>query len=76
MPILWEHMKSWVLKECDEVCGNKMGRRSKEDTWWWKEKVKEAASIKKNAHNDMCWNSTLKNKSRYKKQAKKQFQKQ
>ena len=36
-----------VLKTCDEVCGKKMGMRSKGDTWWWNEEVKEAVSKKK-----------------------------
>ena len=42
-----------VLKECDEVCGKKRGRRSKGDTWWWNEEVKEAVSRKKEAHKTM-----------------------
>ena len=39
-----------MLKACDEVCGKKMGRRSKGDTWWWNEEVNEAVSRKKDAH--------------------------
>ena len=35
------------LKACDEVCGKNSGRRSKGDTWWWNEEVKEAVSRKK-----------------------------
>ena len=27
-----------------KVCGKKRGRRSKGDTWWWNEEVKEAVS--------------------------------
>ena len=38
---MWEHLKDGALKPCDEVCGKKMGRRSKGDTWWWNEEVKE-----------------------------------
>ena len=33
--------------------GMKMGRRSKGDTWWWNEDVKEALSWKKDAHKAM-----------------------
>ena len=33
--------KDGVLKVCDEVC-EKKGRRSKGETWWWNEEVKEA----------------------------------
>ena len=36
--------QGWGSKECDEVCGKKWGMRSKEDTWWWKEMVKEEVS--------------------------------
>ena len=43
-----------------------VGRRSKGDTWWWNEEVKEAVSIKKEAHKAMCQNSTEENKRRYK----------
>ena len=52
------HFKDGVLEACDEVCGNKRGRRSKGDTWWWNEEVKEAVSRKKDAHKAMCQNST------------------
>ena len=31
---------------------------SKGDTWWWNEEVKDAVSMKKNAHKAMCRNST------------------
>ena len=46
-------------------CGKKRGRRSKGDTWWWHEEVKETFSIKKDAHKVMCQNSTEENKWRY-----------
>ena len=36
--------------------------RSKGDTWWWNEGVKESMSRKKDAHKVMCWNSTEENK--------------
>ena len=38
----------WVLKAFDEVCGKKSGWRSKDDTWWWNEVVKEAIIRKMN----------------------------
>ena len=46
-PILWAHIKDGVLEACDEVCGVKRGRRSKGDTLWRNEEVKEAVSRKK-----------------------------
>ena len=52
-----------VLLLSDEVCGKK---RSKGDTWWWNEEMKEADSRKKEAHKAMCQNNTEKNKRRYK----------
>ena len=39
-PNLREHFKVCDLKACDEVCGKKRGRRSKEDTSWWNEEMK------------------------------------
>ena len=51
---------------CNEVCGKKCGRRSKGDTWWWNEEVKEAFSRKKEAHKAMCQSSTEENKRRCK----------
>ena len=36
--------------------------RSKGDTWWWNEEVKEAVSRKKDAHKAMCQNSSEENK--------------
>ena len=65
MSKMWEHFNDGVLKACDEVCGKKRGRRSKGDTWWWNEVVKEAVSRKKDAHKTMCENSTEENKRRY-----------
>ena len=46
-PNLWEDFKDGVSMLCDEVCGKKRGRRSKRDTWWRNEGVKEAFSRKK-----------------------------
>ena len=46
------------------VCWKKIGRRSKGDTWWWNEEVKEAVSRKKEAHMAMCWNSIEENNRR------------
>ena len=40
------------------MCGKKKGVRSKVDTWWWNEEVKEAVSRKKEAHMAICENST------------------
>ena len=57
-PNLWGHFKDGVLEACDDVCGEKGGGRSKGDTWWWNEDVKEAASGKKDAHKVMCQTST------------------
>ena len=51
---------------CDEVYGKKRWRRSKGDTWWWNEEVKEAVSRKKEAHMAMCQNSTEENRRSYK----------
>ena len=48
------------------MCGKKRWWRSKGDTWWWNEEVKEAVSRKRDAHNAMCLNSTLVNERRYK----------
>ena len=39
--------------------------RSKGDTWWWEEEMKEAVSRKKDAHKAMCQNNT-ENTRRYK----------
>ena len=61
---MWGQFKDGVLKACDEVCGKKRGR-SKGDTQWWNEEVKEAVSRKKDAHKSMCQNSIEENK-RYK----------
>ena len=77
-PNLWGLFKDRVLEACDEVCGKKMWRRSKGDTWWRNEEVKEVVSRKKEAHKAMCRNSTEENKmmhTRIKKQ-RKQFEKQ
>ena len=43
-----------------------MGRRSRGETWWWNEEVKEAVSRKKGAHKAMHQNRTDENKRRYK----------
>ena len=54
---MWGHFEDEVLKACDEVCGKKRDRRSKGDTWWWNEEVKEAVSGKK--HTRQCVNAVL-----------------
>ena len=46
---------------CNEVCGKK---RSKGDTWWWNEEMKEAFSRKKESHKTMYQSSTAENKRR------------
>ena len=35
---------------CYGACGMKRERRSKADTWWWNEELKEAVSRRKDAH--------------------------
>ena len=65
-PNLWGHFKDGVLEACHEVCVKKRGCRSKGDTWWWNEEVKEAVSRKKEAHKAMCQNSTEDSKRWYK----------
>ena len=62
MPNLWGQFKDRALKACDEVCG-KVNGRSKGDTWWWNEDVKEVTSRKKDAHKAMCRNSSVENKN-------------
>ena len=54
---MWGYFNDGVLKACDEVCGKRRGRRSKGDTWWWNEEVKDAVSRRKDAHKAMCWNN-------------------
>ena len=44
--------------------GRRIWRRSKGDTWWWKEEVKEAVSWKKGAYRAICQNSIEENKSK------------
>ena len=60
---MWGHFKDGVLQACDEVCG-KMERRSKGDTRWWNEEVKEVVLRKKEVHKAICQNSTEENKRR------------
>ena len=40
--------------------------RTKGDTCWWNEEVKEAVSRKNDAHKTMCQNNTKEDKKRYK----------
>ena len=40
-----------ILMACNEVC--EMGKRSKDDTWWWNEDEKETVSRKK-MHTRRC----------------------
>ena len=48
--MLLGHFKDGVLEACDEVCGKKKWKRSKGETCWWNEDVKEAVSRNKEAH--------------------------
>ena len=43
------------------MCGKTRGR-SKGDTWWCNEEVKDAVSQKKDVHKVLCQNSTDENK--------------
>ena len=65
-PNLWGNFKDGASKVCDEVCGKKRGRRSKGDTWWWTEELKEPVSGIREVHKAMCQDSTEENKRRYK----------
>ena len=49
MQNLWGYFKDDVLMACGEVCVKRRGGRSKGDTWWWNEEVREAVSRKKDA---------------------------
>ena len=64
-PNLWGRLEDGALKECDEVCGKKRGRKSRGDTWWWNKVVKEVISRKKYVHKAMSQNSTEENNRRY-----------
>ena len=46
-------------------CVGRRGGRSKGDTWWWNEEVKETVSRKKQAHKAICQNSTFESNRRY-----------
>ena len=50
---MWGYFKDGVVNAFDDVCGKKMGRRSKGDT----EEVKEVVSRMKDAHKGMYQNS-------------------
>ena len=47
------------------MCWKKRGRRSKGDTFWWNEEVKEGVSRKKDVHKAMCQSSTEETERRY-----------
>ena len=64
-PNLWGHFMNGVLESGDEVCWKIFGRKSKGDSCWWNEDVKEVVSGKKEEHKAMCQNSTEENKRRY-----------
>ena len=44
---MWGRFKDGVLTSCNQMSGEESGRRSKVDTMWWSEEVKEAVSRKK-----------------------------
>ena len=50
------HFNDWVLMVCVEVSWKKSVRRSKGDTLWRNEEMKEAVLGKKDAHKAMCLN--------------------
>ena len=62
---LFAYFMDGVLGACDEVCGKKRGRKSKDYTWCWNEEVKEAISRKKDTHKAICRNSIEENKKYY-----------
>ena len=53
---MWGHFKDRVLMACDE----KRGRKSKGDTWWWNEEVRETISKRKMMHPRRCVRILLK----------------
>ena len=53
VPKLWEHFSDWVLMACDEVIGMKRGRRSRRDTWWRDEEMKETILRMKDDQGDV-----------------------
>ena len=63
---LWGHFKDGVLKECFELCGQKIWRGSKGETWWWNVELLETMSRKKDLYNSMCRNCARENKKRNK----------
>ena len=62
-PNLLGHFKYGILETCDKVCWKKRGWKSKGDTWWYDEEVKDAVLRKKDADKTMCQNSTEENKN-------------
>ena len=57
-------LQGWGQKACDEVYRKKRGRRSKGDTWWFNEEVKQAGSRKKDRR--QCIKTVLRRIRRYK----------
>lgn len=71
---IWKSFKEGVLQACDETCGTKRGRKSKGDTWWWNEEVKDVVLKKKTAFKAFCVNRCEVTRAYYKsmkRQAKK-----
>ena len=64
---LWSSFKDGLLKACDELCGKKIVRRNRGDTWWWNEEVSDAVTEKKKAYKELCKNRTEENMAKYRK---------
>ena len=54
MPNLLGHSKDRILMVCDELCGKKTGRRSKQDTWWWNRGEGGNMKKKRKMHTSRC----------------------
>ena len=65
-PNLRGSFKNVVSEVCAEECGKKKVRRSKCDTWWWNDWLKEAVSRRKGGHKAICGNRSEEIKSRNK----------
>ena len=62
VPHLRECFRDGILWACDEVCGERMGRRCR---WWWWLEVNEAIAKINDARKVMCRNSIEENENRY-----------
>ena len=68
---LWGHLRDWVLRACDELCGKKRGGGDVKEICGVG-MLGEGSNIKKDAQKAMCRNSPKGNKNRYKKRRIKQ----